>query len=272
MLYANCRTHNTSYKLLADLLRVRARGVSFSELATRFQDTFPDKTIVVLDEVDLLSDKDRNREILYFLSRADPGYMAILLSNNPRWAAGLDGSIQSSLQPEQVYFRPYSAGELVKIIEDRVKGGLRRFSRHALYETAALTTKYANSDVRVALKTVYYAALEPKTPLEDHFRKARKDVVVEVIRNLNSTNLLILRAAGEKELPVKEVYARYKQLCEKHREQPFSYVYFYSTLSYLQSLGLILLMSTKVRRAYTKLMRLTFPSEILDGFWSYRFA
>ena len=46
----------------------------------------------------------------------------------------------------------------------------------------------------------------------------------------------------------------------------------YSTLSYLQSLGLILLISTKVRRAYTKILQLTFPAEILDSVWGARFG
>jgi len=82
--YANCRQHNTSFKILAHLLNVAARGASLVELYDRFCCQYPGKTVVVLDEVDLMSPKDRRREILYLLSRSENPYMFIMLSNNPR--------------------------------------------------------------------------------------------------------------------------------------------------------------------------------------------
>jgi hypothetical protein len=47
---------------------------------------------------------------------------------------------------------------------------------------------------------------------------------------------------------------------------------FYSTLSYLQSLGLIVLLSTKVNRTYTNRIQLTFDSSILLAILQMRFA
>ncbi len=272
VLYGNCRIHNTSTRLLAHFQGIPPRGLSFSELAERFESKYSGKLVVILDEVDLLSEKDKTKEILYYLSRTSAGYMAVLLSNNPRWATSMDESIQSTLQPESVFFRPYTSEELVAILEERAKLGLRRTESGVLREIAALTAKYTNSDVRVAIKTLYYWAIEPSTKLNDHFQKARRDVVVEVVKNLNDKVLLILKAGAEGEQPVKLVYERYRRLCAEHREEPFSYVYFYSNLAYLQSLGLILLITTKVHRTYTKLFQLTFPSEILDSLWAYRFG
>lgn len=272
LLYVNCRVENTSYKILARLLGARARGVSFAELAERFGDAYPNKTVVLLDEIDLLSDKDKNREILYFLSRSENNYMAVLLSNNPKWASTLDESIQSTLQAEQIYFRPYSAWELRQILGQRAKEGLESAPDEVLAKIAALTAKYTQSDARVSLKTLYYWAVEPKTSLEDIFQKARRDLVVEIVKNLNDKSLLILRAAGTEEKPVKEIYENYRRLCSQYKDQPFSYVHFYSNLAYLQSLGLILLTSTKIRRSYTKLLQLTFPVDVLDAVWQYRFA
>jgi hypothetical protein len=48
----------------------------------------------VLDEVEFLSDKDRNREILYFLSRSSVRYMAVALEQSalgcvPNAASGI---------------------------------------------------------------------------------------------------------------------------------------------------------------------------------------
>lgn len=272
LLYTNCRFHNTSYKILAHLLGVRARGVSFDELAQRFIDHHPGPTVVILDEIDLLSERDKNKDILYFLSRSSPNYMAILLSNSPKWIANLDESIQSTLQPELIYFHPYTVKEIVRILHARATKGVLGTSDSAVEEIAALTAKYTHSDVRVALKTLYYWAIEPKISTQENFQRARRDVVVDVVKSLNDKNLLILKAAVGAARPVKDVYTLYRKLCAQYREEPFSYVYFYSSLSYLQSLGLILLMSTKIRRTYAKVMQLTFPAEILETFWRLRFS
>lgn len=254
VLYVNCRVHNTSFKILAHLLGVRARGVSFAELGERFHDAFSAKTVVVLDEVDLISEKDKNKDILYFLSRSKANYMTVMLSNDPKWMASVDESIQSTLQPESIYFRPYKPGEIKRILEERARIGLRKLPGRVSAEIAALTTRYTNGDVRVALKTLYYWAAERECTLEENFERARRDIVMDVLSNLNDKGLLVLKSVAGMEQPVKEAYSRYRELCRRFKEEPYSYVYFYSTLSYLQSLGLILLISTKVRRTYTKVM------------------
>ena len=41
------------------------------EMYERFLLTYPRKTVVVLDEVDLMSPKDKRREILYILTAAN---------------------------------------------------------------------------------------------------------------------------------------------------------------------------------------------------------
>ena len=272
VLYANCRTYNTSYKILAYLLGVRARGTSFAELAEQFAERYSDKSVVVLDEVDLLSEKDKKRDILYFLSRSQRNYMAVMLSNSPKWETTLDASTQSTMQPEVLYFRPYTPAELGQILEQRAELGVRHVPASVLKKIAALTVKYTNADTRVAIKTLYHWATEPEVGLEQNFQRARRDIVVDVIRNLHDASLLILKAAAGADRPVKEVYERYRQLCSRYQDQPYSYVYFYATLSFLQSLGLVLLISTKIRRAYTKVMQLTFPAEMIDTVWGLRFG
>lgn len=271
ILYCNCRIHNSSYKILAHLMAVRARGLSFDELAARFGDAYPAKTVVILDEIDLLSERDKRKDILYFLSRSEANYMTILLSNNPRWISGLDESIQSTLQPESIYYRPYTPDELREILHDRAHHGVHRVPERVVHEIAALTTKLAHSDVRVALKTLFYWAVEPDAPLKENFQRARRDLVVDVVRNLSDKNLLILKAAIGDERPVKSVYSDYKKLCAQYHEEPFSYVHFHSSLAYLQNLGLVVLMSTKIRRTYAKLVQLTFPADLLQEFWRLRF-
>ncbi|GAI75402.1 unnamed protein product, partial [marine sediment metagenome] len=64
---------------------------------------------------------------------------------------------------------------------------------------------------------------------------------------------------------------RYCRLSQDHQEKPFSYVYFCSSLSYLQSAGLVALIATKVGRAYTKRVMLTFERDTLDQICQMRF-
>jgi cell division control protein 6 len=273
VLYANCRSQNTSFKILAGLLGVRPRGTSLEELWHRFTAQYPGKMVLVLDEVDLLSEKDRNKDILYLLSRSQENYMAILLSNNPKFLGLLDESIRSTLQPEVVHFRNYSAPEIRKILEERARLGLARVDPEVLNKTAALAARNTNSDVRVAIKTLYYVALEPEKSVEEHFERARRDILADVINDLNDKNLLILKAAMEDPgKHVKPVYERYRRLSAEAKEEPFSYVYFYSNLSYMQSLGLILLVSTKVNRTYTNRIHPLFTADLFESIWQARFG
>ena len=271
--YANCRQHNTSFKILASLLGVRPRGCSLDELWRRFTDTQKGKTIFILDEIDLMSEKDRQKEILYLISRSTQNYMAVLLSNNPKFLNSLDESTHSTLQPEIIHFKSYSVGEISRILDERAKAGLNFMPAEIIRQISALTVKNTNSDVRVAIKTLYRWALEPDIPLVEHFEKARRDILVDVVKDLNDKNLLILRAALRQPAGyVKDIYQQYRQISTQLSEEPYSYVYFYSNLSYLQSLGLILLVTTKLGRTYTNRIQLTFAPAILDTIWRARFG
>jgi cell division control protein 6 len=274
VLYANCRQHNTSFKILAHLLGVRPRGCSLDELFHRFSDQHRGRTILVLDEVDLISDKDRNRDILYLISRSPRNHMLILLSNHPRFLSTLDESVRSTLQPEIIHFRNYDAVELQQILRQRASSGLTEVAEGVVETIAALTVRETNSDVRVAIKTLYYLAVESGTNIDTDtaFHRALRDLTNDVLLNLTDASLLMLSAVTDEREPlVKNVYQRYRHLCSEHRCEPFSYVYFYSNLSYLQSIGLILLTSTKVGRSFTNRVELLFHSAVLRQICESRF-
>jgi cell division control protein 6 len=131
VIYANCREHNTSFKIFAHFLGVQPRGASLSELYGRFREKYPGKTVVLLDEVDLMSPKDKRRDILYFLSRSDNPYLVIML----------DDSTKSSLQPRTVYFKSYDAQQLQDILRDRAQQGLHHWEDITLARIAGLTVK-----------------------------------------------------------------------------------------------------------------------------------
>jgi len=265
VIYANCREHNTTFKIFAHLLGVQARGASLSELYDRFCQEHPGKTVVLLDEIDLMSAKDKNREILYLLSRSKNPYMVIMLSNNYRFLRDLDLSTKSTLQPVSVYFKNYDAAQIHNILIQRAKQGLHKWDDSKLSQIAALTTKKTNSDARVAIKTLFYSVTKDSDDIENCFEKARKDIVFDMIHDLSDPNLMILQAiATSKSDFAKEIYQRYRRISMKHSEVPFSYVYFYSNLSCLQSMGLVALIATKVGRTYANRVMLTFEKQVLE--------
>ena len=273
VLYANCREHNTSFKIFAHFLEVQARGASLSELYTKFCNVFTGKTVVVLDEVDLMSPKDRRKDILYFLSRSENPYMVIMLSNNFRLLKDLDAPTRSSLQPMNVYFKNYDAEQMNLILQNRAQQGLANWDKASLSRIAALTTKKTNGDARVAIKTLYYSVTEGHADIEACFDKARKNIIVDMINDLSDPTLMILQAVGTSRSGyAKDIYKKYTAISLSHNDRPFSYVHFYSNLSYLQSMGLVALLATKINRAYTNRVMLTFDEPILEPIFKMRFG
>lgn len=272
ILYANCRHHNTTFKILAHLLGVQARGTSLSELFTQFCACHPAKTVVVLDEIDLMSKKDPRKEILYLLSRSEQPFMVVMLANGHHILKDLDAATRSSLQPMPIHFKNYDADQIAEILKERAKRGLKQWDEAHLAKIAALTTKRTNADARVAIKTLYYAVTDSEADLETSFERARRDVVVDLICDLSDHTLMILWAAATccKDL-VKEIYKRYRELSQRQRDKPISYVYFYSNLSYLQSAGLVALIATRVGRTQTNRVLLTFDREAVRQICQVRF-
>ncbi|HBG27642.1 MAG: hypothetical protein A2Y10_10430 [Planctomycetes bacterium GWF2_41_51] len=273
MLYVNCRHHNTSFKIFSQLLgQENVTGLSLVTLYERFLMEFSRKTVIVLDEINLMSPKDKNREILYFLSRSEKPYMVIMLSNTPHVLKQLDAATKSSLQPFPLYFRNYNAGHISEILLDRAQKGLHNWDEGQISKISALTTKQSNSDARVAIKTLFYKVMAPENSIEQCFEDARRDLILDVINDLSDANLMILWAAAtDKSDLARDIYNRYCRYSHDHGIKPFSYVYFYANLSFLQSVGLAALIATKVERAYANRVMLTFDKSIAEQICKLRF-
>jgi cell division control protein 6 len=81
-----------------------------------------DGIIVILDEIDKLTDSD---DVLHELSRAreaghTDAYIGIVaISNKIQYNSDLNERVKSSLRPQDFIFEPYSAAELVDILDHR---------------------------------------------------------------------------------------------------------------------------------------------------------
>ena len=272
ILYANVRYYSTSFKILAHLLNTSSRGLSLSELYNRFQKQYPSRTVIILDEVHLWAPKEKQRELLYFLSRDKSNYMIIMLSNDPRFLSDIDQSVRSTLQPNLIHFRNYDANEIKAILDSRAEIGLKAIEEAVTAKIAAYTAKDVNSDVRVAIKSLFYWSTEETKNLDQCFENARKDIYVDLIADLSDTNLLILKAANlVTDRFAKKVYAAYVDLGNRHHEACCSYVHYYNQLSYLQSLGLVMMLSTKVNKTYANRISILCNEKLIHHVYNLRF-
>jgi len=302
MHYVNCRHHNTSHRILAHLLGGRCTGLSLGELYERFIAAHAGQRLcLVLDEVDLMSPKDKRRELLYLLSRAETPVMMILLSNNHKVTDQLDAATRSSLQLNSMLFRNYTPEQIGSILLARAEQGLKSWDDAALSQIAARTVRLTHADARVAIKTLFYLTpgmgvggiaskhensrssdgmedpvsgpLDTAGRVELAFESARRDIVLDMINDLNDALLLILRAVviGTSRL-AKDTYQRYCRFSKEASEPPFSYVHYYASLAYLQSCGLVALTATKLGRAYTNRVEPTFDGQVVEPIVRLRFG
>ena len=172
-----------------------------------------------------------------------------------------------------VFFKSYNAQQINEILSQRAKHGLHNYEHENLARISALTTKRTNSDARVAIKTLFYSVTCKGMSIEECFEKARKDIIVDMVTDLSDSTLMILQAVVKtKSAFARDIYKTYCRISSGNSEKPFSYVYFSSNLSFLQSLGLIALISTKVGRAYANRVMLTFDQPVLEPIYNMRFG
>jgi len=270
--YCSIRENPTSFRAVAHILGESARGRSLGELYDRFREKMTERTVLILDEADLWSVKDRSRDLLYHVSRSDRAYMTILLSNAPRLLDELDPSVRSSLQAETLFFRNYDAGQIGDILRDRAQRGLDSWDEADVGQSAALTAQFGGSDVRVAIKTLFYVATKQGT-VEQAFERARRDIFVDVLASLGDKELLTLWAASQCQTGfAKTVYRGFRTLCEQHHELPISYAHWYVMLGQLQAMGAVLLVAAKTGRCYTNRIDLLLDTRILEMITKRRFG
>ena len=129
--YVRCTDFNTEYQVLTYLCQrlgrdVPNRGWTKGEIVNAFRDILKRNVfgrnlilIVILDEVDILLEKDGDG-LLYTLTRTDN--IAILsISNYLNFKQFIKPRVASSLMDKEIVFPPYDAEQLADILEERSK-------------------------------------------------------------------------------------------------------------------------------------------------------
>ncbi|MFH7880610.1 MAG: AAA family ATPase, partial [Candidatus Aenigmatarchaeota archaeon] len=129
-IYINCWEFNTSFSIIFEILRQIGifsprRGIAKDEIFLKlveYLEKSKNNLVVALDEIDILIKKDQ--EVIYDLLRignyTKQKILLIFISNNKYILKDLEERIKSSLDLEEIEFRPYTFLEMKEIVEERM--------------------------------------------------------------------------------------------------------------------------------------------------------
>lgn len=174
--YVDCWRHHTRFSALYQVLNginrtmdIHRRSTPTDELLDRLHEHDEMPYVVVLDEVDQLDDL----RLLYDLNSVRNLTTVLIANRREAIFSQVDQRVTSRIRSARhIRFDSYTQGELVSILEDRVKKGLREDSidQTELEQIARI----ADGDARVAIGVLRQAA---RTAWEDSQEKITSEVI-----------------------------------------------------------------------------------------------
>lgn len=274
MHYVNCRIYNSRYRIMQKILKdnvpeLEKAGFGLPFLYEKLVEVASngEQMVIILDEIDMVKDLD---ELVYTLTRSNDeikggGVSIIGISNKLSFKDSLDPRSKSSLYETEMIFQPYSAEQLQKILEQRVKEGFGDgvVDASAINLAAAITSQ-ESGDARYALKLINKAgemAQQSGKPrltdeeVEAARRKVEIDLTLETINALPEMEQFVLYAIaslskqGSRYTRLEgvengflfsgEVYEEYERSCKAARKRPRSSRWYREYVNDLETLGLI---------------------------------
>jgi orc1/cdc6 family replication initiation protein len=158
-IYINCWENDSLYaicdKLIRDLKILFAERPDANLKLERFRERIGSKPfVIVLDEIDTMAPKERNRTLYIFAGMDNIGLICI--SNSLGIFLSLDKRIQSRLSPRQICFNSYSSADLFSILKQRAELALSPNSCNE--EIIQKICDLAEGDARVGIQTLRKAA------------------------------------------------------------------------------------------------------------------
>jgi cell division control protein 6 len=258
-IYINCWDFKTTCAVFSKVIldcgfMVQRKGWAKDEILMRFVEVSKKLNkglIICLDEADQLE-----QEVLYDFLRIGQ-YVnlplgLVLISNSPYIFSNYEPRIRSSLDVEEIEFRPYSLNEMRDILMERAKAAFFSFDS-AIVLLAANHAVKKGGDVRVGLQALFKAGKEAERENCErvevrHMRKilssvlkAKPQILEERISEIEKT---ILKVLGKNVLSINEIYEAY---CKEAKEQ-ISKKVFRDYLEHLSKIGLVKIRKRKVGR------------------------
>ncbi len=219
-IYVNCSVVSTPYRILAHIYnrisgteRIPPTGlpkdIIFKKLLGILDQKVQTICFLVLDEIDMLNEKNHGTKILYDLTRLNENLdlcktSLIGISNKLKFKDNLDPRVKSSLGQEHIVFPSYNANELKDILNERAKISFNDgvLKDKVIPLCAALAAK-EHGDARKALHLLRKAGelaerAQNKSISEKHVYDAEndlgKDHIAEYIKGLPLQVQVVLTA------------------------------------------------------------------------------
>jgi cell division control protein 6 len=198
--YVNAgRTRNPYYTLLEILkqlnISVPEVGWQFFRLKQAFENTLKEKSVLIaIDEVENILFKEKE-PLIYYLNR-QPKTTLILISNKLSQATQLPERCLSTLQPEMLWFDPYSENEAFQILRARAQKAFKPnvISDELLWTIAKATEEM--SDIRFGISMLLTAGQSAEQNQRASINNKDVDFAIEntrKVKNLTAINELSKR-------------------------------------------------------------------------------
>jgi Cdc6-like AAA superfamily ATPase len=264
--YVSGRESYTEYKVLT---RLYGKVIDPNILINKLSEKLTGKNVIVIDEADRIESQDLSNLCFLFsrwgeaVSVPEDSYVSlILITNNYNLLKMLQAtphdSVISSLQPEQVFYRPYSKKELFEILRLRAEEGLidGSWDDEILYAIAERCECEHRGDARYAILTLEKIAVDCEfkgkkritndVDLDEIFDYAITKLDSRTVRNLDNQSVAILYSILMcREKTVEDIYIKYLDVCNDISLKPLKKRRIYSYMQMLQGLGLISLYKLK---------------------------
>ncbi len=212
--------------------------------------------LLFLDEIDKVRNLD---DVLYTITRFKTGEGAkvslVGISNNLKFSEGLDPRVRSSLGSKKLFFPPYSANDLICILEDRVNQGIVEgvLNEEVVPYCAAIAAQ-KEGDARFAIdllrEAVFIAEGENSQKVEKHHvdqaaEKLESDFIKKAVSELTIHQQLVLLAIavfqelGKSSATTGDVYTSYQIFCSYIGLKPSTRQWVSETIGTLELLGIV---------------------------------
>ena len=260
------------------------KGISLDELMCRIEDKirdYPGYFVLFVDEIDhVRRDLD---SFLKFLVKRLPQKVALKLilvfsSNKLNWQENIDPRIKSFLKMNEIFFEPYNALDLNKILTLRIRKAInKKMIESGVVEKISAISSRTHGDARKAVellsKSAHIAEKESRTISMDLVDMAldeiERDKYVAMIksspRQLQAALYSIISTTpGKKRLYTGDVYGGYRSFCTQINLRALTQRAFSDLVSELDMYGFIhARVLSKGRFGRTKEISVNLPHDIV---------
>ena len=252
IIYTNCklkRVADTEYRLIAHLASffgrsIPATGLPTDEVYKIFYDSGEKEKstiLLVLDEIDQLI-KKAGDSVLYNLTRINEDLKSsqitlVGISNNTTFMENVDVRAKSSLSEENVFFSPYNALEMQKILKERASKAFKEnVIELGVIEKCAAYAAREHGDARKAIDLLRIAGelaerAKCKTisleHIDDAEEKSEKEKIFDIIKTQPKQFQAVLLSIISIKISMPsaytgEIYEFYRKLCFKVGLRPLT--------------------------------------------------